>query len=85
MSTWAAEAIREVRSAHRPTPLRTLSVGRTELVMKDETALPTGSTKHRTVAAMFCHAIASGDINGDTQVITATAGPVAIAAALFAT
>jgi cysteine synthase A len=85
MSTWAAEAIRRVRSTHTPTPLRTLRVGRTEIALKDETALPTGSTKHRTVAAMFCHAITNGEITETTQVITATAGPVAIAAAHFAT
>lgn len=85
MSTWAAESIRKIRSAHTETPLRTLRVGRTEIVLKDETTLPTGSTKHRTVAAMFCHAIASGEITATTQVITATAGPVATAAAHFAT
>ena len=85
MTRWSAEAIERIRSAHTPTPLRTLRVGRTEIVMKDETVLPTGSTKHRTVAAMFCHAIASGEITEHTQVITATTGPVAIAAAHFAT
>lgn len=85
MSTWAAEAIRTIRTKHTPTPLRTVRVGGAEIVMKDESTLPTGSTKHRTVAAMFCHAIASGDITETTQVITATAGPVATAAAHFAT
>jgi cysteine synthase len=84
MNTWAADAIRTIRAEHRPTPLRTLRAGGTEIVMKDESALPTGSTKHRTVAAMFCHAIASGDLTETTQVVTATAGPVAIAAAHFA-
>ncbi len=85
MNTWAAEAINTIRAKHTPTPLRTLRPGGTEIVMKDESALPTGSTKHRTVAAMFCHAIASGDITESTQVITATAGPAAVAAAHFAT
>lgn len=84
MSTWAAESIRRIRAAHVPTPLRALRVGRAEVVLKDETTLPTGSTKHRTVAAMFCHAVANGEITGATQVITATAGPVAVAAAHFA-
>lgn len=84
MTTWAADAIRTIRAEHRPTPLRTLRAGGIEIVVKDESALPTGSTKHRTVAAMFCHAIASGDITETTHVITATAGPVAIAAAHFA-
>lgn len=85
MNTWAAEAIRTIRAEHTPTPLRTLPAGSTEIVLKDETTLPTGSTKHRTVAAMFRHAIASGEITETTQVITATAGPVAIATAHFAT
>lgn len=85
MNTWAAESIRTIRSAHTETPLRTLRVGGLEIVMKDETTLPTGSTKHRTVAAMFCHAIANGEITATTQVITATAGPVAVATAHFAT
>jgi cysteine synthase A len=85
MSTWAAESIRRIRSAHTATPLRALRVGRTEIVLKDETTLPTGSIKHRIVAAMFCHAIASGEITETTQVITATAGPVAVSAAHFAT
>ena len=85
MNTWAADAIRTIRTRHTPTPLRTLRAGGIEIVMKDESALPTGSTKHRTVAAMFCHAIASGDITETTEVITATAGPVATAAAHFAT
>lgn len=85
MSTWAANAIRRVRADHHPTPIRTLRMGRTELLLKDETVLPTASTKHRTVAAMFCHAIASGRITRNTQVVTATAGPVAVAAAHFAT
>ena len=84
MSTWAARAIRRVRGSHRPTPLRRLSVGTAEVVLKDETALPTGSTKHRTMAALFCHAIASGRITEGTGVVVATAGAGAVAAARFA-
>lgn len=84
MSTWAAEAIRRVRAGHRPTPVRRLAMRGTEILFKDETALPTGSTKYRTVAAMFCHAIASGRITEGSQVIVTTAGAVAVAAAHFA-
>lgn len=83
MNAWAAGAIRRVRTD--PTPLRRLAVGGTEVVLKDETALPTGSTKHRTVAAMFRHAIASGRITEGSAVVVATAGAVAVAAAHFAT
>lgn len=84
MSAWAAAAIRRVRESHRPTPLRGLRVGGADVVLKDETALPTGSTKDRTVAAMLCHAIASGRITEGTGVVVATAGPVALATARFA-
>jgi len=81
MNVWAADAIRVVRAAHRDTPLRELS----GVVLKDESVLPTGSTKYRTVAAMFCHAIANGQIGSDTQVVAATAGAVAAAGARIAT
>ncbi|MFD0204191.1 MULTISPECIES: pyridoxal-phosphate dependent enzyme [Saccharothrix] len=84
MGAWAARAIRRVREDHRPTPLRRLSVGTAEVFLKDETALPTGSTKDRTVAAMFRHAIASGRITEGTGVVVATAGAVAVAAARIA-
>jgi cysteine synthase A len=80
MNAWAADAIHRVRAAHRPTPLRELS----GVVLKDESALPTGSTKHRTVSAMFCHAIANGRIGEGTQVVAATAGAVAVASAHLA-
>lgn len=83
MNAWAAQAIRRIRT--EPTPLRRLPVGGTEIVLKDESALPTGSTKHRTVAAMFRHAIASGRITESSEIIVATAGAVAVAAAHFAT
>lgn len=79
---WAARAIDRI--SIEPTPLRRLSVGGAEVVLKDESALPTGSTKHRTVAAMFRHAIASGRITEGSDVIVATAGAVAVAAAYFA-
>jgi cysteine synthase A len=80
MIVWAAWAIRRIRASRVPTPLRRLRLRGTEVVLKDETALPTGSLKYRTVAAMFCHAIASGRVTKGTQVVVATAGAVAVAA-----
>lgn len=77
MSHWAAEAIATIRADHRPTPLVRLP----NVLLKDESQLPTGSTKHRTVAAMLCHAIANGRVNEGTQVVAATAGSVAVAGA----
>lgn len=85
MNAWAASAIRLVRADHRPTPLRRIEFEGAELVLKDESSFATGSTKQRTVAAMFCHAIASGRITEGGQVIVATAGAVAVATARFAT
>jgi cysteine synthase A len=85
MNAWSARAVERVRADHRPTPLRRLDFRGTELVLKDETAFATGSTKQRLVAAMFCHAIASGRITEGGEVIVATAGAVAVATARLAT
>ncbi|MFI9009349.1 pyridoxal-phosphate dependent enzyme [Actinosynnema sp. NPDC053489] len=84
MSAWAAGAIRRVREDHRPTPLRELRVGGARVFLKDETTLPTGSTKDRAVAAMLCHAIASGRVTEGTGVVVATAGAVAVSTARYA-
>ncbi|MGO4421890.1 hypothetical protein AB4Z54_25100, partial [Streptomyces sp. MCAF7] len=43
-----------------------------EVYLKDESAHPTGSVKHRLVRAMFRRAIASGRITADTTVVAVT-------------
>src|SRR5690348_12275886 len=89
-SAWAADAIRRLGAegrAHGPTPLRPLplpALGDVEVYLKDESAHPTGSVKHRLVRAMFCRAVASGRITADTTVVAATGGAVAVAGAHFA-
>ncbi|MGI5347060.1 pyridoxal-phosphate dependent enzyme [Streptomyces sp. CA-250714] len=89
-NAWAAEAIRRVRAdgpGSVPTPLRALPMPALEgvdIYFKDESVLPSGSMKYRLVRAMFCHAIASGEIAADTPVFAATGGAVAVAGARFA-
>ncbi|WNE96570.1 pyridoxal-phosphate dependent enzyme [Streptomyces luomodiensis] len=90
---WAADAIRRLREHDRrtlPTPLRPLPLpsafarGDIRVYVKDESAHPTGSMKHRLVRAMFAQAIADGAIQRDTPVIAATGGAVAVAGARLA-
>jgi cysteine synthase len=82
--SWAAEAIRLVHAGQEPTPVRRLSLRGVRVWVKDESAHPTGSLKHRLVRAMFCDAIATGGIVEGTQVVAATGGAVAVAGAHFA-
>ncbi|MGW4377831.1 pyridoxal-phosphate dependent enzyme [Streptomyces albidoflavus] len=87
---WAARAIRLLRDEarqHGPTPLHTLrlpGVPGIDFHLKDESAHPTGSLKHRLVRALFTYALAGGAIQDSTPVLVATGGPVAVAAAHFA-
>lgn len=84
---WAAEAIRLLRMTREPTPLRRLALGtvdRVEVLLKDESRLPTGSMKYRHVRALFSHAIASGQVVAGTHVVVGTGGPVAVAGAHLA-
>ena len=84
---WAAEAIRLVRAGLRAIPLRRLepaSGDGVEILLKDESVLPTGSLKYRHLRAMFCHAIAGGRITAGTHVVVGTGGAVAVAGAHFA-
>ncbi|MEY6569461.1 pyridoxal-phosphate dependent enzyme, partial [Streptomyces sp. PGLac3x] len=87
---WAARAIRLLRDEarqHGPTPLRTLrlpGVPGIDFHLKDESAHPTSSLKHRLVRSLFTYALAGGAIQDSTPVLVATGGPVAVAAAHFA-
>ncbi|MEU0812080.1 pyridoxal-phosphate dependent enzyme [Streptomyces sp. NPDC005970] len=89
-NAWAADAIRRLRAEGRgsgPTPLRPLplpALPDVRVYLKDESAHPTGSVKHRLVRAMFHEAIATGRITADTTVVAATGGAVAVAGAHFA-
>jgi cysteine synthase A len=52
-------------------------------MLKDESAHPTGSLKHRLAHALV-HAIASGEVGPDTGIVEASSGSTAISEAWFA-
>jgi cysteine synthase len=84
---WAAAGIARIERDVAVTPLRTVptppewGIG---LWLKDESAQPTGSVKHRLLAAAYAHALAAGQLTEGTTVVVATAGPAAVAGAHFA-
>ncbi|WP_062215429.1 pyridoxal-phosphate dependent enzyme [Streptomyces sp. NBRC 109706] len=87
---WAADAVarlREEAASRGPTPLRAVPLpafpGITVL-LKDESAQPTGSLKHRLVRALYRQAITRGRLGAGTPVVVGTAGAVAVAGAYFA-
>ncbi|TNY35128.1 PLP-dependent cysteine synthase family protein [Thermomonospora catenispora] len=84
---WAAEAIATVERDAVITPLREVKLPPdwgVRLHLKDESAQPSGSVKHRLLGAAYADALASGQITEDTTVVMATAGPAAVAGAHFA-
>jgi cysteine synthase A len=87
---WIAQAIAKLdadRSREADTPLLTLSLPElpdVRLYIKDETAHPTGSLKHRLARSLFLHAICNGDIRENTTVVEASSGSTAISEAYFA-
>jgi cysteine synthase A len=88
-NSWAAEAVRRLlgEDANAPTPLRSLPLPAewgVDVHLKDESAHPTGSLKHRLVRAMYVHAVTTGGIRAGMPVIAATGGAVAVAGAYFA-
>lgn len=86
-NAWAADACQRLRQDVVTTPLRTLPLPvlpDIEVYLKDESAHPTGSLKHRLVRAMFSTAIANEQLTADTPVVAATGGAVAVAGAYFA-
>jgi cysteine synthase len=88
--SWIARAIAtldEDRSREVDTPLLTLSLPEMPgigIYIKDETAHPTGSLKHRLARSLFLHAICNGDIRENTTVVEASSGSTAISEAYFA-
>ncbi|MFB9319605.1 PLP-dependent cysteine synthase family protein [Cryptosporangium minutisporangium] len=87
---WASAAIARLTAeaaALPPTPLRAFPLPAdwgVSLWLKDESALPTGSLKHRAARAMFRQAIASGRIIEGMTVVEATGGNAAVSQAYFA-
>jgi cysteine synthase len=88
--SWIAKAIAKLdedRSKEVDTPLLALSLPELpacRIYIKDETAHPTGSLKHRLARSLFLHAICNGDIQEHTTVVEASSGSTAISEAYFA-
>jgi cysteine synthase len=88
--SWISKAIAKLDEDRRQevdTPLLALSLPelpRCRIYIKDETAHPTGSLKHRLARSLFLHAICNGDIREHTTVVEASSGSTAISEAYFA-
>jgi cysteine synthase A len=88
--SWIARAIArldEDRRRETETPLLAIELPEfpsVALHIKDETAHPTGSLKHRLARSLFLHAICNGDIREETTVVEASSGSTAISEAYFA-
>jgi cysteine synthase A len=88
--SWIAKAMARLDEDRRreiDTPLLALSLPELpecRIYIKDETAHPTGSLKHRLARSLFLHAICNGDIREHTTVVEASSGSTAISEAYFA-
>ncbi|WP_327585698.1 pyridoxal-phosphate dependent enzyme [Nonomuraea sp. NBC_00507] len=83
--SWNARAL-DVLAAGPPTPLIDFPVPAPgiRLLLKDESAQPTGSLRHRHARALFRQAILDGLVVEGTTVVEATGGNAAVAQAWFA-
>jgi cysteine synthase len=82
---WDTAALEKLQ-AEPPTPLIEfpLDVPGIRLLLKDESAQPTGSLRHRHARALFRQAVQDGLITEGTTVVEATGGNAAVAQAWFA-
>lgn len=87
---WIASAMARLEADRRNevmTPLFKLELPELpncHVYLKDETAHPTGSLKHRLARSLFLHAICNGDIKEGTTVVEASSGSTAISESYFA-
>lgn len=87
---WADQALRLLEREKKccgETPAFLLKIAAfpgLNIVLKDETAQPSGSLKHRLARSLFEAAIATGDIGPRTHVIEASSGSTAVSEAYFA-
>ncbi|WP_351224069.1 pyridoxal-phosphate dependent enzyme [Streptomyces sp. NPDC002133] len=81
---WAADAVRELCADAEPTPLVRLTGPPGELYVKDESAHPSGTLKHRLVRALLCEAVLDGTVREGTTLVMGTGGPAAVAGAYCA-
>ncbi|MET8004823.1 PLP-dependent cysteine synthase family protein [Nonomuraea glycinis] len=82
---WNTRAL-EVLAAGEPTPLIDfpISAPGIRLLLKDESAQPTGSLRHRHARALFRQAVLDGSVTEGMTVVEATGGNAAVAQAWFA-
>ena len=87
---WSDEAIRRVEAeAARSADTHLLQVRLAdspgiELYLKDESAHPTGSLKHRLARSLFLYGLANGWIREGSTVVEASSGSTAVSEAYFA-
>ena len=55
-----------------------------DLYLKDESAHPTGSLKHRLAHSLLLYALANGDVDENTTLVEASSGSTAVSEAYFA-
>ncbi|GAA3471743.1 PLP-dependent cysteine synthase family protein [Nonomuraea roseola] len=83
--SWKAWALALLDEQQEPTPLVEFPAGGpVTVLMKDESAHPTGTMRHRHARALFRQAIAEGLVTEGTTVVEATGGNAAVAQAWFA-
>ncbi|MEV0202622.1 pyridoxal-phosphate dependent enzyme [Nonomuraea sp. NPDC050691] len=82
---WNTRAL-EVLAPGEPTPLIDMPVSAPgiRLLLKDESAQPTGSLRHRHARALFRRAVLDGSVTEGVTVVEATGGNAAVAQAWFA-
>jgi cysteine synthase A len=87
---WGARAIALInaeatRSSRTPLLQFNLDAfGDVDVYLKDESAHPTGSLKHRLARSLFVHALCSGNIAPGKPVVEASSGSTAVSEAYFA-
>ncbi|MGW0478513.1 PLP-dependent cysteine synthase family protein [Nonomuraea sp. NPDC003214] len=83
--SWDVRAL-DLLQAGPPTPLIEFPAGApgVRLLLKDESAQPTGSLRHRHARALFRQGVLDGLITRGTTVVEATGGNAAVAQAWFA-
>ncbi|MBX7494294.1 pyridoxal-phosphate dependent enzyme [Qipengyuania sp. 6B39] len=88
MDDWRASALRKLtdESNCKPTPLIKLVDEGTlaHIWLKDESATPSGSIKHRLARRLFWRAVVDGRIGSDTSLYDASSGSMALSEAWFA-
>lgn len=87
---WVARAVALLGDERRraaDTPLLRLDcpeLDGIDIYLKDESAHPSESLKHRLAHSLFIHAICNGEIGPDTVIVEASSGSTAISEAWFA-